>query len=190
VSFLSTTTSKVMAAPYLVNNTQEKQVYFQHEIIARATVIICAEGEMAKIYEQAVPPPQVNGVRQGQVKRRQPPNKVPPGTPLSAEEEALCKELNLENRYFLRGKSQAKRRQRVKEIITRWKSVFTDETTKVGDHQARETKNHTPHPSTGRNLEKTTSRLDSRRHHCPLRQCMGLTLGPGNEKRRNSPLGH
>ena len=57
--------------------------------------------------------------------------KVPPGTPLSAEE-ALCKELNLENRCFLRGKSQAKRRQRVKEIIARWKSVFTDETTKVG----------------------------------------------------------
>ena len=107
---------------YLVNNTQDKQVYFQHEIIARGTVIMSAEGEMAEIYDQAVPPPQqVNGVRQGQIKRRQPPNKVPPGTLLSAEEEALCEELNLENRYFLRGKSQAKRRQRVKEIIARWK---------------------------------------------------------------------
>ena len=113
---------------YLVNNTQEKQAYFQHKIIARGTVIMSAEGEMAKVYEQAVPPPQqVNGARQGQ-----PPKKVPPGTPLLAEEEALCEELNLENRYFLRGKSQAKRRQRVKEIIARWKSVFTDETTKVG----------------------------------------------------------
>ena len=49
-----------------------------------------AEGEMAKVYEQAVPPPQqVNGVRQGQVHRRQPPKKVPPGTLLSAEEKAL-----------------------------------------------------------------------------------------------------
>ena len=118
---------------YLVNNTQEKQVYFQHEIIARGTVIMSAEGEMAKVYEQVFPPPQqVNGVRQGQVHRRQPPKKVPPGTPLSAEEEALCEELNLENRFFLRGKRQAKRRQRVKEIIARWKSFFTDETTKVG----------------------------------------------------------
>ena len=56
-----------------------------------------AEGEMAKVYEQVFPPPQqVNGVRQGQVHRRQPPKKVPPGTPLSAEKEALCEELNLE----------------------------------------------------------------------------------------------
>ena len=38
----------------------------------------------------------------------------------------------MENRFFLRGKSQAKRRQRVKEIIARWKSVFAEETTKVG----------------------------------------------------------
>ena len=99
-------------AVYLVNNTQEKQVYLQHEIIARGTVIMSAEGEMAKVYEQVFPPPQQgNGVRQGQVHRRQPPKKVPPGTPLSAE--ALCEELNLENRFFLRGKSQAKRRQKV-----------------------------------------------------------------------------
>jgi len=80
---------------YLVNNTQDKQVFFQHEIIARGTVIMNAEGEMGEIYEQTFPPPQqVNGVRQGQVQRRQPPKKVPPGTPLTAEEEALCEELN------------------------------------------------------------------------------------------------
>ena len=90
-----------------------------------------AEGETARVYEQVFPPPQqVNGVRQGQVHRQQPPKKVNPSTPLSAEEEALCAELNLENRHFLRGKSQAKRRQKVKEIIARWKSVFTGETTK------------------------------------------------------------
>ena len=80
-----------------------------------------AEGETAKVYEQVFPPPQqVIGVRQGQVNHRQPPKKVPPGTPLSAEEEALlCEELNLENRFFLRAKNQAKRRQRVQEIIAR-----------------------------------------------------------------------
>ena len=87
------------------------------------------------------------------LKRQQPPNKVPPGTPLSAEEEALCEELNLENRYFLRGKSQAKRRQRVKEIITRWKSVFTDETTKVGVSEYLEPFNIELEPSCSGSLE-------------------------------------
>ena len=67
---------------YLVNNTQDKQVYFQHEIIARGTVIMNAEGEMGEIYEQTFPPPQqVNGVRQGQVQRRQPPKKGTPWHP-------------------------------------------------------------------------------------------------------------
>ena len=42
---------------YLVNDTQEKQVYFQHEIIARGTVIMSAEGEMVKVYEQVFPSP-------------------------------------------------------------------------------------------------------------------------------------
>ena len=41
---------------YLVNDTQEKQVYFQHEIIARGTVIMSA-GEMVKVYEQVFPSP-------------------------------------------------------------------------------------------------------------------------------------
>ena len=156
-----------------------------------------AEGETAKVYEQVFPPPQqVNGVRQEQVNCWQPPKKVPPGTPLSVEEEALCEELNLENRFFLKGKSQAKRRQRVKEIMARWKLVFTEKTTKVGvnrlcgplqhrigtRYQTGEAENQTPHPSTGRNLEKTTGRLDSRWHHRPPCQCMGLTLGPGMKK--------
>ena len=47
-----------------VYNTQDKQVYFQHEVIARGTVIMRAEGETEKVYEQVFPPPQqVNGVR-------------------------------------------------------------------------------------------------------------------------------
>ena len=43
-------------AIYLVNNTQDKQVYFQHEIIARGKVIMRAEGETDKVYEQVFPP--------------------------------------------------------------------------------------------------------------------------------------
>ena len=66
-----------------------------------------AERETEKVYDQVFPPPQqVNGVRHGQVTRRKPPKKVTPGTPLSSEEEALGEELNLENRFFLRGKNK------------------------------------------------------------------------------------
>ena len=43
-------------AIYLVKNTQEKQVYFQHETIARGTVIMSAEGETAKVYERKYSP--------------------------------------------------------------------------------------------------------------------------------------
>ena len=94
-------------AVYLVNNTQDKQVYFKHEVIARGTVIMSAEGETEKVYEQVFPPPQqVNGVRQGwvTVTRHQPLKKVTPGTQFSPAEEVLCEELNLKNKFFLRGK--------------------------------------------------------------------------------------
>ena len=82
-------------AVYLVNNTQDKQVYFKHEVIARGTVIMPAEGETEKVYEQVFPPPQqVNGVRQGWVTRHQPLKKVTPGTQFSPAEEVLCDEHN------------------------------------------------------------------------------------------------
>ena len=78
----------------------------------------------------------------------------------------------------------------MRELIARWKSIFTDETTKVGvtDYvkpfnielePGTKPENQAPHPSPGRNLEKTTGRLGSRWYNCPLSQCMGLTLGPG-----------
>ena len=92
-------------AVYLVNNTQDKQVYFKHEVIAKCTVIMTAEGETERLYEDVFPPPQqVNGVRQGRTSHRQHPKKVTPGTPLSPAEEALWEELNLKNRFYLRGK--------------------------------------------------------------------------------------
>ena len=58
-----------------------------------------AEGETEKVYEQVFPPGKGSEARAGH-----PPattKKVTPGTPLSPEEEALCEELNLENRFFL-----------------------------------------------------------------------------------------
>ena len=59
---------------YLVNNTQDKQVYHKHEVIARVTIITTAEGETEKF-----PPPQhVNGVRKGRTSRHQPQKSVAP----------------------------------------------------------------------------------------------------------------
>ena len=46
-----------LQAVYLVNNTQDKQVYFQHEVIARGTVIMTAEGETEKFMNRYSPHP-------------------------------------------------------------------------------------------------------------------------------------
>ena len=102
----------------MVNNTQDKHLYYKHEVIARGTVNMTAEGETERLYEEVFPPTQqVNGVRQGCAFRRQPLKKVAPGTPPSPEEEALYKELNLVNRFYLRGKKQNRQRGAVRAII-------------------------------------------------------------------------
>ena len=58
-------------------------------------------------------------------------------------------------------------------VIALWKSVFTDETTKVGVTDY---------------VNQTTGGLDSRRYYCSLSQCLGLSTGTGNDK--NCPLGN
>ena len=52
-------------AVYLVKNTQDKQVYFQHIVIARGTVIMRAEGETEKFMIRYSPHPNSRGVARG-----------------------------------------------------------------------------------------------------------------------------
>ena len=142
---------------YMVNNTQEKQVYYKHELIARGTVIMTAEGETERLYEEVFPlPQQVNGVRQGRASCCQPPKKVDPGTPLSGDGQYEQSYPDGDPRLQMRplGRSHRLCGTLHHQTGTRYKG--------------RKANDQATHSSTGRNPKEATGRLDSRHYYCPL----------------------
>ena len=76
------------------------------------------------------PPPAGTAEKKSPPAEREIPPSVKVGTKLSPEAQQLCKELQLEERYHLKGNKQ--RLARVEALIERWKDVFTNDNIKVG----------------------------------------------------------